>query len=62
MTINAKDTAWALGFVNGLNDGRSPLMASAIDAPMAEARLSAQIIEEQEDDDTDTLLPDFDPL
>ncbi len=46
MTANARDTAWALGFVNGLEEGRSPLAASSIDALMAEGRMGAMIVED----------------
>jgi hypothetical protein len=62
MSINGKDTAWALGFANSLAEGKSPLMASAIDAPMAEARISAQILEDPEDDDADPFVPELGPF
>jgi len=35
-------------------------MASAIDAPMAEARIGAQIVEDPKDDDADDLLHELD--
>lgn len=60
MTANARDTAWALGFVNGLEEGRSPLAASAIDALMAEGRMGALIVEHSPDESPHEIELDLD--
>ena len=62
MSLNSKETAWAMGFLESVEEGNSLLQASAIDALAFEGIHGASIVEppdhydDDDDDDDDDLF------
>ena len=54
MGINSKETAWAMGFLESVEDGNSFLQASAIDAVMSEGINSGKIVDPPDYEDTES--------